>query len=569
MDGGDQPLDAQDADFGRLQQPLGGVRRGAVAVGQFGPEVVELLLVAQSRETAVDLDAQLLARHVVARQVGRPGQIDVHLDGGLRRLVLQLPHGVFEQLAVHLVADGGDVPRLLRAEDVAGPANLEVAHADLEARAQLAELLDRLEPLLRRRRDHLVRIDDEVGVGPQLGPADAAAELVQVGEAVDVGLVDDDGVGVGNIEAALDDRRGDQDVGLLLDEGDHRLFQLRLGHLPVGNRNLGVRHDVRDLGGDVLDVVDAVVHEVDLPAAVQLAVDGMADQFLVPADDPRLDRQPVRRRGFEVRDFADAQERRVQRPRDRRRRHRQDIDAGAQELQPLLVLDAEALLLVDDDEAEVFELHVLRNHAVGADEDIDAALCGPLQDRLLLPGAAEAAEHFDGERVLGEPLGEGAEVLLGQHRRGHQDGDLLAVVDGLERGPHGDLGLAVAHVAAQQPVHRLRLLLVPLDLGDGAELVGRFLVRERVLELALPVAVGRQRVAGQGRADRLNLDHVGGHVAQGLADALLLALPRRAAEFRQLRLHLRAADVALHQIDARRRHVQADHVAEFEDEIFF
>ena len=81
--------------------------------------------------------------------------------------------------------------------------------------------------------------------------------------------------------------------------------------------------------------------------------------------------------------------------------------------------------------------------------------CGqPLEDALLLAGRAEAAEALDDERILGQALAEGAEVLLGQHGRRHQHGHLLAVVDGLEGGPDGQLGLAVADVAADQAVHR-------------------------------------------------------------------------------------------------------------------
>jgi hypothetical protein len=39
------------------------------------------------------------------------------------------------------------------------------------------------------------------------------------------------------------------------------------------------------------------------------------------------------------------------------------VDVGAQRLQPLLVGDAEALLLVDDDEAEILELDLLASTA--------------------------------------------------------------------------------------------------------------------------------------------------------------------------------------------------------------
>ena len=56
-----------------------------------------------------------------------------------------------------------------------------------------------------------------------------------------------------------------------------------------------------------------------------------------------------------------------------RRRQRQAVDVGLEVLQPLLGRDAEALLLVDDEQAEVAEHDVLREQAVGADQDVDAA----------------------------------------------------------------------------------------------------------------------------------------------------------------------------------------------------
>jgi len=43
-------------------------------------------------------------------------------------------------------------------------------------------------------------------------------------------------------------------------------------------------------------------------------------------------------------------------------------------LEALFVLDPEALLLVDDYEAQILELNVLRKQAMGADGDVDPAL---------------------------------------------------------------------------------------------------------------------------------------------------------------------------------------------------
>ena len=71
--------------------------------------------------------------------------------------------------------------------------------------------------------------------------AHAAAKLVQVGQAVVVGLVDEDRVGVGNVQAALDDRRRQQDVERWAHEVEHHLLQLVLGHLAVADARCGPR----------------------------------------------------------------------------------------------------------------------------------------------------------------------------------------------------------------------------------------------------------------------------------------------------------------------------------------
>ena len=80
------------------------------------------------------------------------------------------------------------------------------------------------------------------------------------------------------------------------------------------------------------------------------------------------------------------------------------MDVGAQRLQPLLVGDAEALLLVDDDEAELPELDALGEHRVGADDDVDLAGLEPLPGLLRLPGRDEAGEAADLDREALEAL---------------------------------------------------------------------------------------------------------------------------------------------------------------------
>ena len=84
----------------------------------------------------------------------------------------------------------------------------------------------------RANRHHLAR-EKEVGVGLVLGAADPAAQLIEIGQPEAIGPIDDDGVGVRNIEAALDDRGADEDVDFPGDEALHDGFEFIRIHLAV------------------------------------------------------------------------------------------------------------------------------------------------------------------------------------------------------------------------------------------------------------------------------------------------------------------------------------------------
>lgn len=68
----------------------------------------------------------------------------------------------------------------------------------------------------------------------------------------------------------------------------------------------------------------------------------------------------------------DAGEGHIQRPGDGGGGEGEHVHLLGQLLELLLVLDAEALLLVDDQQAQILKFHVLLEEAVGADEQIDA-----------------------------------------------------------------------------------------------------------------------------------------------------------------------------------------------------
>ena len=206
---------------------------------------------------------------------------------------------------------------LLGAEQVARAADLKVAHRDLEAGAELRVLADRVEPLFRDLGEDLAAAEGQVGEGVARGPPHAAADLVELGEAQAVGVLDDQGVDVRDVDAGLDDRGADEDLDLAVGHALHDVAELVLVHSPVGDGDLraGVasHQGVRAAG----DRLHAVVEVVDLAAPGQLAADRVVEHGLVLLQHEGLDRVAVHRRLLDRGHVAQAGEGHVQRAGDR------------------------------------------------------------------------------------------------------------------------------------------------------------------------------------------------------------------------------------------------------------
>ena len=410
---------------------------------------------------------------------------------------------------------------LIGAEEVAGATDLEVAHRDLEPGPELGVLSDGLQPFVRLLRQRPLRRIEEIRVGALAGASDAAPQLVQLAETHAVGPVDDERVDGRHVDAGLDDRRAHQHVVVALPEVEHHALEQTFVHLPVGDGDAGLGHQVLDTAGDDVDVLHAVVHEEHLSLAQQLATDRLGDGALVELADIGQDRLALGRRRVEQRQVADAGEAHLERSRDRCRGEREHVDVGLQLLDRLLVGDAEALLLVDHEQPEVLEPHVARQQSMGADHHVDRSVGQAVDDALGLARREEARQHLDPHRVARVAIAERLEVLLGEQRRGDEDRGLGTVLHRLEHGPDRDLRLAEADVAAHEPVHRHRLLHVGLHLDDRLQLVRRLDVRERLFELALPRCVGWKRVAGAGDAPPVEHDELLGDLAHRGPDLCL------------------------------------------------
>ena len=251
---------------------------------------------------------------------------------------------------------------------------------------------------------------------------------MQLGKPQPVGVLDDEGVHVRNVDARLDDRRADEHLHVAVGHLLHDAAELALGHLAVRDADGHLlAEELADPPADGLDVLDAVVQVIDLSAAGNLAAHRVGQHAPVVLEHIGLHGLAVLRRLFDARHVAHTGKRHIQRPRDGRCRKRERIDLPHALAQLLLGLHAEALLLVDHEQAQILEADVLLQELVRADQEVDLALRRPLENVLRLLAGAEAAEHLHIHGKRAEAAHGRGIVLLGEHRRRREDGRLLAV----------------------------------------------------------------------------------------------------------------------------------------------
>ncbi len=119
----------------------------------------------------------------------------------------------------------------------------------------------------------LVPPEGEVGVGLAAGAAHPAPDLVQLGQAHAVGILNDQGVAVAHVDAGFNQGGADQHVDLAVQQLLPNR-ELLLGHLAVGNAHPRTRHQLA-AWRRWLDGVHPVVQVVHLPAPGQLLFDGL------------------------------------------------------------------------------------------------------------------------------------------------------------------------------------------------------------------------------------------------------------------------------------------------------
>ena len=371
----------------------------------------------------------LLGQEVIGRQV------DAHarrLHAGVV-IAARLGHCLAQHLRKQVKAHARQVAVLLGAHKRAGTTDLQVAHGDAHAAAQVLELGKRGQArrcLLGERqlaREHKVRI------GLRGRATHTALELVELRQAKALRVLDDERVGGRVIDAALHDGRGDEHVDLFGRELNHHILDLARAHLAVRHTHARLGRGLVHARHGVVDGLDTVGHVVHLATAAHFQTNRRAHHVGVVLPHVHDHGAAPGRRRSDQAHVTHATRGHLHGSRNRRCREREHIDLLAQVLELLLVLHTKALFLVDDHQAQVLGVHIGRKQTMRADKHVDRALGKRLERALLLRRGAEAAEHLDLQAKRGKALKECLVVLLGQNGRGAEHHDLAAGVNALER----------------------------------------------------------------------------------------------------------------------------------------
>ena len=163
-----------------------------------------------------------------------------------------------------------------------------------------------------------------------------------------MGVVDNNRIGVGDVESRFNDGGAEQHVVLASDEVEHDFLQFIAFHLAMGYSDTASWYVTRNEVMYIHDVLHSVMDEEDLTVSSHLEEDGFADELTVEGAELSLYRIAVGRRRVDDTEVAGAHHRELECSRNRCGGQCQRIHVGFHLLEFFLHGNAELLFLIDD-----------------------------------------------------------------------------------------------------------------------------------------------------------------------------------------------------------------------------
>ena len=179
--------------------------------------------ISRSRKASTSLSKFEVALHLtlvyklltadLARPIGSLLLLGIKIGKLIR---LQFMDSLTQNFLVRFITQVGNEAALFGTQHVSGPADVQVLHGDMYAAAQVAEVLNGLQATPGFGREAGQGRCQQVAEGFFIAATHTASHLMQVTEAEVLCLVDDDGIRIGDVDAALNDGSGQQDVIIII-----------------------------------------------------------------------------------------------------------------------------------------------------------------------------------------------------------------------------------------------------------------------------------------------------------------------------------------------------------------
>ncbi len=141
-----------------------------------------------------------------------------------------------------------------------------------------------------------------------------------------IGILNNQRVDVGNVNASLNDGGAHQNINFAVAHARHDLGKLTLAHFAVCHSNLGIRQLPLQIQCNALDIFHTIVQIIALSAAIHLPPQRVYHHAVIVFHHIGLYRMTVVRRLFQYRHIANTGQRHIQGARNWCCRQRQHID---------------------------------------------------------------------------------------------------------------------------------------------------------------------------------------------------------------------------------------------------
>ena len=166
---------------------------------------------------------------------------------------------MLHNLLVGFITYVGNKSALFGTQQIASATNVQVLHSNVDATAEVGEILNGLQAtacVIGKRRK---RRREQVTEGLAIATPYATAHLVEVRKSKVMGIVNNNGVGIRNVDTALDDGGGEKHIVIVIHEIEDNLLQLFGLHLPVTDAHTAIGDVALDECFQLQEVLDAVV----------------------------------------------------------------------------------------------------------------------------------------------------------------------------------------------------------------------------------------------------------------------------------------------------------------------